>query len=146
MEDLPSPISVNYSKTQAFVKLTKFRLSFLVVFSAVISYFTLTPQIEIIKIIAITLGGFLVTGAANGFNQIIEKNLDKLMMRTSSRPLPQNIISPNEALVFCFILLSGGIFVLGNWVNILSGILGAVSVVLYALVYTPLKRKTPFSV
>jgi heme o synthase len=146
MEELSSPISVSYSKTQAFVKLTKFRLSFLVVLSAVISYFTLAHEINITKIIAITVGGFLVTGAANGFNQVIEKNLDKLMTRTSARPLPQNILSPNEALIFCFIMLAGGIFTLGYWVNILSGILGALSVILYALVYTPLKRKTPFSV
>lgn len=143
---MASPISVHYSKTQAFVKLTKFRLSFLVVLSAVISYFTLTPQIETIKIIAITLGGFLVTGAANGFNQVIEKNLDKLMARTNSRPLPQDILSAKEALIFCFIMLTAGIFILASWVNILSGMLGALSVVLYALVYTPLKRKTPFSV
>ncbi len=141
-----APIIVGYSKVQAFVKLTKFRLSFLVVLSAVISYFTISPQIEIAKIIAITLGGFLVTGAANGFNQIIEKDLDKLMARTGGRPLPQNILSAKEAFVFCVLLVVAGIFILSYWVNILSGLLGAISVILYTLAYTPLKRKTPFSV
>jgi len=141
-----SPVIVDYSKTQAYVKLTKFRLSFLVVLSAVISYFTLAQEINIIKIIAITVGGFLVTGAANGFNQVIEKDLDKLMVRTGGRPLPQNILTRKEAFIFCSILALIGIFVLSYWVNILSGLLGALSVILYALVYTPLKRKTPFSV
>ncbi len=140
------PVFAGYSKTRAYIKLTKFKLSFLVVLSAVISYFTLTPQIEIVKIIAITLGGFLVTGAANGFNQIIEKDLDKLMIRTGGRPLPLSILNVKEAFVYCVLLLLGGIFILSFWVNILSGILGAVSVVLYTLAYTPLKRKTPFSV
>lgn len=141
-----TPVFDTYSKASAFVKLTKFRLSFLVVLSAVISYVTLNPHPEIIRIIAITIGGFLVTGAANGFNQVIEKDLDKLMARTGGRPLPLNILSPAQALIFCCVLLGGGIFILGYWVNILSGILGAISVILYALMYTPLKRKTPFSV
>jgi protoheme IX farnesyltransferase len=146
IEEVSAPLNVSYSKTKAFVKLTKFKLSFLVVLSAVISYFTLSTEINLLKVAAITLGGFLVTGAANGFNQVIEKDLDKLMIRTSGRPLPQDILTKAEALIFCFIMLAGGIFVLGYGVNILSGILGAVSVILYALVYTPLKRKTPFSV
>lgn len=140
------PVFTGYPKAQGYLKLTKFKLSFLVVLSAVISYFTLSPQIEIVKIIAITLGGFLVTGAANGFNQIIEKDLDKLMVRTGGRPLPLSILSRKEAFVYCTLLVLAGIFILGYWVNVLSGILGAISVILYALVYTPLKRKTPFSV
>jgi protoheme IX farnesyltransferase len=143
---LSIPLAQEYSKAQAYIKLTKFRLSFLVVLSAVISYFTLAESIDIVKMIAVIVGGFLVTGAANGFNQVIERNLDKLMTRTGGRPLPQNVLTVNQALVFCFIFLAGGIFVLSYFVNILSGILGALSVVLYALVYTPLKRKTPFSV
>lgn len=141
-----SPVFAGYSKASAYIKLTKFKLSFLVVLSAVISYCTLTPQVETVKIIAITLGGFLVTGAANGFNQIIEKDLDKLMIRTGGRPLPLNILNRKEALTYCIFLLLGGIFILGYWVNVLSGILGGISVVLYTLAYTPLKRKTPFSV
>jgi len=140
------PVFAGYSKTRAYIKLTKFKLSFLVVLSAVISYFTLAPQIEMVKIIAITLGGFLVTGAANGFNQIIEKDLDKLMIRTGGRPLPLNILNFKEASVYCVLLLLAGIFILSFWVNILSGILGTISVALYTLAYTPLKRKTPFSV
>ncbi len=126
--------------------LTKFRLSFLVVLSAVISYFTISPEIDTVKLIGIIVGGFLVTGAANGFNQVIERDLDKLMTRTGSRPLPQHILSVGEAVVFCSIFAVGGIFILSYYVNVLSGLLGALSVFLYTLVYTPLKRKTPFSV
>jgi protoheme IX farnesyltransferase len=138
--------AISYSKAQAFIKLTKFRLSFLVVFSAVISYLTVAEVVSWHKLIAIVLGGFLVTAAANGFNQVIERELDKLMTRTCQRPLPLGILSPMEAMVFCTICALGGIFILAFYTNMLSGLLGALSVVLYAGVYTPLKRVTPFSV
>ena len=147
--EIPEPtkaIALSYSKTQAFIKLSKFRLSGLVVFSAVISYLTVAESISWQKIVAIVLGGFLVTAAANGFNQVIERELDKLMSRTCQRPLPLGIISPAEALVFCSICALAGIFVLSYYTNMLSGLLGALSVLLYAGVYTPLKRVTPFSV
>lgn len=139
-------LAVSYSKAQGFIKLTKFRLSFLVVFSAVISYLTVAEVYSWQKIVAIVLGGFLVTAAANGFNQVIERELDKLMTRTSQRPLPLGILSPAEALVFCTICALAGIFILSFYTNMLSGLLGALSVILYAGVYTPLKRVTPFSV
>jgi len=146
IRQITEPVLAHYNKAQGFIKLTKFRLSFLVVLSAVISYFTIAPEINTLKLIGIIIGGFLVTGAANGFNQVIERNLDKLMTRTFNRPLPQNILSKSEALVFCTLLALGGIFILSFYVNILSGLLGALSVLLYTAVYTPLKRKTPFSV
>lgn len=137
---------VNYSKVQSFLKLTKFRLSLLVVFSAIITYLTVTREYEWKHIIALILGGFLVTAAANGYNQIIEKDLDKLMNRTRLRPLPTNNLSSAEALIFCSVSGLVGTILLWVLTNPLSGIIGFVSILLYALVYTPLKRVTPFSV
>jgi heme o synthase len=146
VEQLEQPAAVSYNKLQGFIRLTKFRLSFLVVLSAVISYFTIAPEIEMLKLTGIIIGGFLVTGAANGINQVIERNLDKLMQRTSARPLPQGILSKNEALLFCLFVALLGIVILSVFVNALSGLLGAISVLLYTAAYTPLKRITPFSV
>jgi protoheme IX farnesyltransferase len=143
--DIQSP-SVTYSKFSAFLQLTKFRLGSLVVFSAVITYLTVAEKIEWKQLIALCIGGFLVTSAANGFNQIIEKDLDKLMDRTKNRPMPTNSLSNFEALIFCAFLGIGGTVLLWTYTNALSGILGFISIVLYALVYTPLKRITPFSV
>ncbi|MBS1647270.1 MAG: protoheme IX farnesyltransferase [Bacteroidetes bacterium] len=140
------PIQVRYSKVRAYAVLAKFRLSFLVVLSAVISYLTVTHSFSWQKIASVVVGGFLVTGAANGFNQIIERELDKLMNRTCKRPLPLGILSLSEALTFCVLSTVSGIFILTFFTNVLCGILGALSVVLYAGVYTPLKRVTPFSV
>ena len=73
--------------------------------------------------ILLTLGGFLVTGASNAFNQIIEKNLDKLMARTENRPLPKDRLSVPEAVIFSSIIGVLGIGILWIYVNQLSGIL-----------------------
>ena len=135
-----------YSKIQAFVKLTKYRLAALVVFSAVVTYFTVAENINAKQVIALSVGGFMVTAAANGFNQVIEKDLDKLMDRTKNRPMPTNKLNTIESLLFCTLFGVGGTIMLWVYTNPLSGILGFISIILYALAYTPLKRITPFSV
>jgi protoheme IX farnesyltransferase len=94
----------NYSKFSGFLKLTKFRLGSLVVFSAVITYFTLVANINWYQVLALSVGGILVTSAANGFNQIIEKDLDKLMDRTKNRPMPTGVLTVTEAFIFCTII------------------------------------------
>ncbi len=137
---------LQYSTASAYLKLCKLRLGSLVVFSAVVTYVTIAPEKNWMQLIALALGGLLVTSAANGFNQIIEKDLDKLMERTKLRPLPLHIISPLQAMVFCSILGILGTVILWLYTNPLSGILGFLSIILYALVYTPMKRITPFSV
>lgn len=149
MSTTASDILVNqatYSKFSGFLKLTKFGLGGLVVFSAVITYFTVAETIQWMQIVALGLGGFFVTSAANGFNQIIEKDLDKLMDRTKERPMPTEVLSVNEAFIFCSVSGILGTILLWVYTNPLCGILGFVSMILYALVYTPLKRKTPFAV
>ncbi len=138
--------STKYPKLLGYLKLSKLRLSSLVVFSAIITYFTLTDNIRWKQVLAITLGGLLITSAANGFNQIIEKDLDKLMDRTRLRPMPTEVLKANEAFIFCTFLGLVGTILLWVFTNPLCGILGFISIILYALIYTPLKRLTPFSV
>lgn len=145
-QHIANPETVSYSKVQSLFKLTKFTLSALVVFSAIITYFTVAETYTWQRILAICLGGFLVTSAANGFNQIIERDLDKLMNRTRLRPLPTGNLSVTEAVTFCIFCALAGTALLWVFTNPLSAIVGFVSIILYALVYTPLKRKTPFSV
>lgn len=134
------------AKVTGYLKLTKFRLGSLVVFSAIITYLTVAEEINSLQLLALGLGGFLVTSAANGFNQIIEKDLDKLMDRTRKRPMPTGILNSTEAFIFCTICGISGTILLWVYTNPLCGILGFVSIILYALVYTPLKRITPLSV
>ncbi len=123
------------------------RLASLVVFSAGISYM-LAPAVtfESSKLLFLLLGGFLVTGSSNAFNQIIEKDLDKLMSRTNNRPLPAGRMSVRDALIFASLTGIIGIAILWFCLNPTSAILGALALVLYTLVYTPLKRITPFAV
>lgn len=138
--------NVSYSRIASFYKLTKFKLSFLVVFSSVITYFTVVDNAKWKHVFALSIGGFLVTAAANGFNQIIERDLDKLMHRTKLRPIPTGNLSSLNAFIFCALCAIIGTGLLWIYTNALSGIFGILSIVLYALIYTPLKRITPFSV
>ena len=91
------------------------------------------------------MGGFLVTAASNGSNQIWEKDLDKLMKRTQNRPLPQNEMSLKESyFVVIFCLISG--LILLYQLNFTTAILGLLSYVLYVFIYTPMKRMSPWAV
>lgn len=133
-------------KIKDYVLFVKLRLSTLVVFSAVIGFTIGSETIIWSKLLLLILGGFLVTASSNGFNQIIESDLDKLMFRTSNRPLPQGRMSPGEAMILASLMGLTGICILWFFMNPLSGILGLTALLLYVLAYTPLKRKTPFAV
>ncbi len=134
-----------YSKKRAFLLLTKYNLSLLVVFSAVVSYVTIAEEPEWTKVIYLSIGGFLITGASNSFNQIIEKKTDTLMSRTQDRPLPKAILSNTEALIFSIIIAVTGLYFL-YLCSVLTAFIGFISMLLYVLVYTPLKQKTPWAV
>jgi len=91
------------------------------------------------------VGGFLVTGAANCFNEIIEKDLDKLMERTKDRPMPAGRIATGQGLVLGLMMGIVGTWLLGK-LNLETGLISVFSILLYAFAYTPLKRKTPIAV
>lgn len=131
-----------------FKNLVKLRLTFLVVFSASISFLIAAEsQISInwYNWLKLIIGGFLVTSAANGFNEIIEKDLDKLMKRTMDRPLPSGRMTNGQALVLSLVMGILGTYLLGS-LNILTGILSVFSILFYAFIYTPLKQKSPIAV
>jgi heme o synthase len=94
----------------------------------------------------LTLAGILVTGASNGLNEIFEVETDKLMNRTALRPLPMGRMSKTEAWIFCLIAGALGIFIFTYFFNIQTGVLSAISLLLYAFVYTPMKKKSSFAV
>jgi protoheme IX farnesyltransferase len=146
-ENIEISVTTNPSKISNYIQFAKLRLASLVVFSAVICYIIASKgNISWPTIGWLTLGGFLVTAASNGFNQIIEKDLDKLMKRTMNRPLPQNRMTVPEAFVLASLMAVGGVSILWLKLNPLTGILGLIAMILYSVVYTPLKRKTPFAV
>lgn len=119
----------------------------LVVFSAVIGFLIISKgSTDWMKVMWLTLAGFLVTGSANGFNQIIEKTFDGIMERTRMRPLPQERMSLQEAILLASSIGIIGLVILWFFLNPLSCLLSALSIALYVLAYTPLKRKTAFAV
>jgi len=129
-------------------------LSITVVFSATIGYLLGVNTFDITSFSLLVVGGFFVTGAANGFNQVIEREHDKLMERTAIRPLPLANLSVSQASIFSILLGVLGIFVLnhinpqGSFFGLMSksGAFGLLSMFLYVLVYTPLKRISPIAI
>ncbi len=134
-------------KLKDIMELTKLRLSLLVVFSAIMSYLlTIDAAIIWSNVFFLFLGGFLVTASSNTVNQIIEKDLDKLMTRTQNRPLPAGRMKLVEAYIVAGITGVSGILILAFYFNTLSGLLGALALISYAFIYTPFKRISPVSV
>ena len=134
-------------KLKAYVELVKFRLSFLVAFSCGFGYvLAMNSSMNWGHFGLLCLGGFLVSGASITINQIIEKDLDKLMKRTMNRPLPTGRISVGEAVVFAFTCAAVGLGILMLYTNLLTTSLSFLSMILYSFVYTPLKRVGPIAV
>lgn len=134
------------SRFKDYAVFIKLRLAVLVVLSAAICYAAAAETIDWSIMGYLVLGGFLVTGSSNGFNQYIERHTDKLMNRTSSRPLPSDRMTGKEAIIIATITGIAGIFILYRFINPLSAILGALALILYTVVYTPMKKQTPFAV
>lgn len=121
------------------------RLSLSVVFSSLAGYLLGVETIDVKTLILLALGGYFMVGASNGFNQIIEKDLDALMKRTKNRPIPAGRISVTSAFIIASIFTLLGIIILYT-INKQTAMFGAISIFLYACVYTPLKTMTPIAV
>lgn len=135
------------AKAKAYFELIKFRLSFLVAFSSAFGYMLgVQGAINWLNLVMLSLGGLLVSGASITINQILEKDYDRLMKRTMSRPLPTHRLQVNEAIVFAFIIGALGLGLLLQFTNMLTTLLAIISMILYSFVYTPLKRVGPVAV
>ncbi|KAA3645948.1 MAG: protoheme IX farnesyltransferase [Bacteroidetes bacterium] len=133
-------------KLRSYAAFFKLRLASLVVFSAAFGYLIAADTIDWQSFIWLSIGGFLVTGASNGYNQMIEVDLDKLMDRTKKRPLVTKKMSKPEAFIVATLSAIVGVAILWFFLNPLSGILGLFALFMYVLLYTPLKRITPWAV
>ena len=139
------------SKVKDYFQLIKFTLSFMVVFSTVVS-FLIAPNEQfyvrdkIISVLLLFVAGMLITGSANAINQVLEKKSDGLMMRTAKRPVASGRMSVNEAGVFAFIAGALGVFMMWKYFNFQSAMVGLFSLFLYGFIYTPLKKVNSVSV
>ena len=136
----PSPAT---SQLGAFFELTKPRITFLNLVSTALGYY-LGSQGEIIMnhFFLTMIGTFLLAGGAGSINHFVEKDLDKLMDRTQSRPIPAGVVSSKNALFFGVSISIFGFIILAALVNHLTAVLGLITVLLYIFVYTPLKKIT----
>jgi protoheme IX farnesyltransferase len=132
--------NVGLSKAKALFELTKFRLSALVTFSGIIGYCLGTSHIDWGHLFLFALASFTITGAANTINQILERDLDKLMKRTRNRPLPTGRLSVRDAIIWAILLGVLATFIFVAFFNIRTAALALFSLILYGFVYTPLKR------
>jgi protoheme IX farnesyltransferase len=137
-------------KITQYAQFMKLRLSGLVVFSAIIGYVIGIEELKLVpnwlEMTMLFVGGFLVTGASNGFNQVIEREYDKLMPRTATRPIPTGRMSVPEGLTVATFSAVAGAALLWIYVNPMSAILSVIALLLYVFAYTPLKRVTPWAV
>jgi protoheme IX farnesyltransferase len=134
------------SRASDFVALAKPRLNMLVVASALAGYVMGGGDMSNAMIVVFTvLGTGLVAGGASAFNQVIERQPDSLMRRTRLRPVPDGRLQPGESLLFAAALCASGLIVLGAGVNGLSAGVALVTLLTYALIYTPLKRRSSFA-
>lgn len=134
------------SGVRDFGLLVKFKLTLLVLFSAVMSYAIVAEGSAGWEgMLILTLGGFFITGAANALNQVLERDFDLMMPRTANRPVATGRMSVSTAVLWAGLMAVAGITILALF-NPLASFLGTLSLISYAFVYTPLKRSTPLSV
>ncbi len=126
--------------------LTKFKLSFTVVLSSALAYLVVAgASIQFDILALLTVGGLLITCAANALNQVLEREYDAQMERTASRPLVTETITVSSAVLIAGLMAVTGVLLLAA-INPIVAMLGTVSLMMYAFVYTPLKRYSTVSV
>lgn len=129
-----------YSKLGDYIMLVKLKLSLLVVFTSVMSYLIVAgSNAKVIALFLLGVGGFLVTAAANALNQVLEKEHDSKMKRTADRPITTGRMKSSEAVMFAGLACLVGVSMLALF-NPLTSLLGMLSLICYAFVYTPMKR------
>jgi len=140
---MSSEVSTNRERVSAYVCLTKPRIVTMVLVMSASGFFLGAQGLEPLSTFLIMLvGTALSSGGAAVLNNYLERDCDSKMDRTKKRPLPQGTITPSEALSFGLLLVLLGVGLLAWQVNLLTGFLSLLTVFLYVLVYTPLKRIT----
>lgn len=122
--------------------LVKPRITLLVVLTTVVGYFLAAPRIDTAILIHTLVGTALLAAASSVLNQVIERRVDALMVRTRERPLPAGRMRPQAALLLGVVLSLAGMAELYLFVNLLTAALGAATLALYVFAYTPLKPYT----
>ena len=129
-----------------FFEITKFRLSFLVALSSVFGFFISSSKVDINEVFILLVGGYLISSSSVINNQILEKDLDKMMNRTNKRPIPTGRISVYKSVIMSIFSIIIGLFLISFYLNIYAALLSFISLILYSFVYTPMKKFGPIAV
>lgn len=134
------------AKLNDFLLLIKFRLTFTVIISSVLAFLIANEAgFQLLPLLILALGGFFVTAAANALNQVLEKDFDPLMSRTENRPVAAGRMNVSTAIFSAGVMSLAGISLLAYF-NPWTAFLGTMALVMYAFVYTPLKRISPLAI
>src|SRR3954466_10661839 len=138
----PQARTAHPSRAVDFYELTKPRMNFLVLITTMVGFFVASRGLrtEWVLLANTLLGTAMCAASASVLNQIIERDYDALMPRTRNRPLPQRRVSTTEALTYGVLLGVAGIGYLLLTVNLLTALLGAITLASYVWIYTPMKR------
>ncbi len=136
----------HYSPIENYLNLTKPKLTLLVIFSALIGLILSPVHIEFLKAALSIFAITLMVASAAALNCFLERDIDGKMERTKNRSLPAKRISPKNALIFGLVLMTISLFLIFTFFNVITGLLGILSIVVYLFIYTPLKRKSEWAV
>jgi heme o synthase len=134
------------SNLSDYIALTKPRLNFLVVLTSAAGYYLgALSTIDLWRMAQAVVGTALVAGGAAVLNQVYERDTDALMRRTLTRPLPDHRVSAMDATIFGVALSIAGVALLALGATWLATLLAVATLVVYLVVYTPMKRRSPAS-
>jgi len=134
-----------FTSVQDYIALTKPRITLFCVIMTICGVFLVTNHISFFPLLMILSGTALSVGSANAFNMVYEQDIDKLMARTSTRPLAAGRLKSHHATIFAFLLGLSSIIILTIFANIMTALIALSAIIFYTLIYTPLKIKTPLA-
>lgn len=146
MKSAALPVAASRSRLGDLIVLTKVRVNTLVVATAAAGFYMGSPDAMNLAILAAAvIGTGLVAGGAAALNQISERDVDRLMDRTKQRPVAEGRLGVRDAHLIAWAASAAGLVVLAVGTNLLATAIAALTLVIYAYVYTPMKRMTSFS-
>src|SRR5258705_8545442 len=142
-QGLPSAaLTMAIRRARAFFILAKPEITLMVMISAGVSCLMASNSINLVVLAHTVLGTGLVAAGAASLNQFMERALDGNMRRTSKRPLPSGQLTARAAFVFGIALSVAGTIYLIHFLNLLTALLGLLTLISYLFIYTPLKTRT----
>lgn len=147
---IASPVDVSrveVSRLADYFALTKPRLVSLVLLTTVVGFVVGSgAAVSFVGLLHVLIGTALVAGGGAALNQYLERDADARMRRTAARPLPAARLEPREGLIFGVTVTLAGLVYLWTFAGWLTFAIGAITAATYVLIYTPLKRLTPWCV